>query len=101
MVSPLLVNCYLHMLDRTWQRRNLNDTRHAHLVGYADDCVVLCRKDVEKPRKVVCHVLARLGLRLNEAKTHIVDATEASFTFLGFTLQMRRGAKTGKPYPHF
>ncbi len=37
---------------------------------------------------------------LNEAKTHIVDATEASFNFLGFTLQMSRGAKTGKPYPN-
>ena len=31
---------------------------------------------------------------------HIVDATEASFNFLGFTLQMSRGAKTGKPYPN-
>lgn len=50
--------------------------------------------------KVVRHVLARLGLSLNEAKTHIVDATTTSFNFLGFTLQMRRGAKTGKPYPN-
>jgi len=53
-----------------------------------------------KPLKVVRHVLERLDLSLNEAKTHIVDATEASFTFLGFTLQMSRGASTGKPYPN-
>jgi RNA-directed DNA polymerase len=33
-------------------------------------------------------------------KTHIVDATQASFNFLGFTIQMSRGAKTGKPYPN-
>ena len=49
---------------------------------------------------MVKHVLERLGLTLNEAKTHIVDATQASFNFLGFTLQMSRGAKTGKPYPN-
>ena len=99
-ISPLLANCYLHLLDRLWQRRHLKDKLQAHLVRYADDFVVLCRKDVEEPLKVVRHVLERLGLSLNEAKTHIVDATTASFNFLGFTLQMRRGAKTGKPYPN-
>lgn len=46
---------------------------------------------------MVRHVLERLGLGLNESKTHIVDATQASFNFLGFTLQMSRGASTGKP----
>jgi len=48
-------------------------------VRYADDFVVMCRKDVEEPLKVVRHVLERLGLSLNESKTRIVDATEASF----------------------
>lgn len=99
-ISPLLANCYLHILDRLWQRRHLKDNLQAHLVRYADDFVVLCRKDVEEPLKVVRHVLERLGLSLNEAKTHIVDATTASFNFLGFTLQMSRGAKTGKSYPN-
>lgn len=99
-ISPLLANCYLHLLDRLWQRRNLKGKLQAHLVRYADDFVVMCRKDVEEPLNVVRHVLERLGLSLNEAKTHIVDATEASFNFLGFTLQMSRGAKTGKPYPN-
>jgi RNA-directed DNA polymerase len=37
---------------------------------------------------------------LNEAKTHIVDATEASFDFLGFSIRMSRGMRTGKAYPH-
>jgi RNA-directed DNA polymerase len=69
-------------------------------VRYADDFVVLCRKDAEEPLKVVRHVLERLDLSLNEAKTHIVDATQASFNFLGFTIQMSRGASSGKPYPN-
>ena len=72
----------------------------AHLVRYADDFVVICRKDVEKPLELVRHVLERLDLSLNEAKTHVVDATQASFDFLGFTIQMSRGASTGKPYPN-
>ena len=99
-ISPLLANCYLHILDRIWQRRHLKGKLSAHLVRYADDFVVMFRKDVEEPLKVVRHVLERLDLSLNEAKTHIVDATQASFNFLGFTIQMSRGAKTGKPYPN-
>lgn len=99
-ISPLLANCYLHILDRIWQRRHLKGKLQAHLVRYADDFVILCRKDVEEPLKVAKYVLERLGLTLNEAKTHIVDATQASFNFLGFTLQMSRGARTGKPYPN-
>ena len=37
---------------------------------------------------------------MNEAKTHIVDATETSFEFLGFSIRMSRGRRSGKPYPH-
>jgi RNA-directed DNA polymerase len=29
-----------------------------------------------------------------------VDATQASFNFLGFTIQMSHGASTGKPHPN-
>ncbi|MDD2743704.1 MAG: hypothetical protein PHV02_15675 [Rhodocyclaceae bacterium] len=46
------------------------------------------------------HLLERPGLMLNEAKTHIVDATQASFNFPGFTLLMSRGANTGKLRPN-
>jgi len=99
-ISPLLSNCYLHILDRVWQRRHLRGKLQAHLVRYADDFVVLCRKDVAEPLKVVRHVLKRLDLSLNEAKTHVVDATQASFNFLGFSLRLNRGRRTGKPYPH-
>ncbi|MGH6827211.1 group II intron reverse transcriptase/maturase [Methyloceanibacter sp.] len=99
-ISPLLANCYLHILDRVWQRQQLKEKLKAHLVRYADDFVVLCCKGVEEPLKVVRHVLERQGLSLNEAKTQVVDATQASFDFLGFSIRMRRGRRTGKPYPH-
>jgi RNA-directed DNA polymerase len=99
-ISPLLANCYLHLLDRIWQRRHLRGKLQAHLVRYADDFVVLCRREVQEPLKVVRRVLERLGLSLNESKTRIVDATQASFEFLGFSIRMSRGRRTGKPYPH-
>lgn len=99
-ISRLLANAYLHILDRLWQRHRLHERLGAHLVRYADDFVVLCKKGVEEPLKVVRHVLERLDLSLNEAKTHIVDANEASFDFLGLTIQMSRGVKSGKPYPN-
>lgn len=97
-ISPLLSNCYLHILDRIWQRRQLRRHLQAHLVRYADDFVVLCRKGVEEPLNVVRHVVGRLGLSLNEAKTHIVDATQTSFNFLGFSIRKSRGMHSGKPY---
>jgi RNA-directed DNA polymerase len=99
-ISPLLANCYLHILDRLWQRQHLKGKLNAHLVRYADDFVVLCRQEVEEPLTVVRQVLERLGLSLNEAKTQVVDATVASFEFLGFSIRMSRGRRTGKPYPH-
>ncbi len=67
---------------------------------YADDFVVLCRKGVEEPLKVVRHVLQRLDLQLNEAKTRSVDATQDGVNFLGFELRIRKGRRSGKPYPH-
>jgi RNA-directed DNA polymerase len=99
-ISPLLSNCYLHILDRIGQRRHLKGKLQAHLVRYADDFVVLCRGGVEEALKVVRRVLERLGLSLNETKTRIVDAAAASFDFLGFSIRMSRGMRTGKPYPN-
>jgi len=99
-ISPLLANCYLHLLDRIWQRHHLKRKLQAHLVRYADDFVVLCKRDVQAPLAVIRRVLDRLGLTLNEAKTQVVDAREASFNFVGFAIRISRGLRTGKPYPH-
>ena len=99
-ISPLLSNVYLHILDRIWLRNDLRGKIGAHLVRYADDFVVLCKRGEEEPLRVVRQVLGRLGLTLNESKTHVVDATREGFDFLGFTIRMSRGVKSGKPYPN-
>ena len=99
-VSPLLANLYLHLLDRIWQKRRLEQRLGARIVRYADDIVLLCRRGVERPMEALRQILNRLGLTLNEAKTRRVDAFQGRFDFLGFTIWMGRGRKTGNHYPH-
>jgi group II intron reverse transcriptase/maturase len=89
-ISPLLANIYLHVLDRIWE------DRCAHLgtlVRYADDFVVLCQTKpaVEEARRRVGLVLARLGLELHPEKTRLVDLSRGreGFDFLGCHLRKR------------
>lgn len=89
-ISPLLSNIYLHVLDRVWE------DRCAHvgtLVRYADDFVVMCdtKPQVEEARRRVGLVLTRLGLELHPEKTRLVDLSRGreGFDFLGCHLRKR------------
>ena len=89
-ISPLLSNIYLHVLDRIWE------DRCAHLgtlVRYADDFVVMCDTTaaVEEARQRVSTVLTRLGLELHPEKTRTVDLSRGreGFDFLGCHLHKR------------
>jgi group II intron reverse transcriptase/maturase len=100
-ISPLLANLYLHILDRMWERRNLQQRLGARIVRYADDIVILCRKGKsEQAMAVLRHILERLRLTLNEAKTKVVDTRVEKFDFLGFTAWMGKSRNTGNHYPH-
>jgi RNA-directed DNA polymerase len=89
-ISPLLSNIYLHVLDTVWTRR------YAHLgvlVRYADDFVVRCdtKAACEQAEQRVRAVFARLGLELHPEKTRRVDLARgaAGFDFLGCHLRKR------------
>jgi group II intron reverse transcriptase/maturase len=89
-ISPLLSNIYLHVLDRVWE------DRCAHLgtlVRYADDFVVMCdtKPQVEEARQRVSTVLTRLGLELHSEKTRTIDLSRGGegFDFLGCHLRKR------------
>jgi len=82
----LLSNIYLHLLDRIWERHQLEKKLGAHIVRYADDILVLYRRGTERPMMILRQILERLGLTLNEAKTRIVNAFEGKYDFLGFTI---------------
>lgn len=69
------------------------------LIRYADDFVVMVygtRGHAETLREEVSEVLAPVGLRLSEAKTHVVHLDEG-FDFLGRRIQ--RGRKRGVLVP--
>jgi hypothetical protein len=87
-ISPLLSNIYLHVLDRVWEQRC---AELGTLVRYADDFVVMCRTkpQVEEARRRVGLVLARLGLELHPEKTRTVDLSRGGegFDFLGCHLR--------------
>jgi group II intron reverse transcriptase/maturase len=89
-ISPLLSNIYLHVLDVLW-------TRHSAplgtLVRYADDFVVMCRtrKECERAEERIRVILARLGLELHPDKTRRVELYDGKegFDFLGCHLHER------------
>jgi group II intron reverse transcriptase/maturase len=93
-ISPLLSNIYLHVLDVLW-------TRHSAplgtLVRYADDFVVMCRtrKDCERAEERVRGILQRLGLELHPEKTRRVELYDGKegFDFLGCHLHKRLSGK--------
>ena len=84
-ISPLLANIVLHVLDRVWEQR----CGHLGvLVRYADDLVVVCRSEAaatESLRRVGL-VLERLHLQLHPTKTRIAELRKGreGFDFLGF-----------------
>ena len=89
-ISPLLSNIYLHVLDVLW-------TRHSAplgtLVRYADDFVVVCTTaaQCEQAEARIRVILARLGLELHPEKTAQVALLDGAcgFDFLGCHLHKR------------
>ncbi len=100
-ISPLLSNLYLHILDRIWERNNLTKRLGARIVRYADDIVILCRRGKSgKAMTTLRQILERLKLTLNETKTKIVNAHKGKFDFPGFSIWMGESKRTGNMYPH-
>ena len=75
-ISPLLANIYLHLVDRIWHRRELQRQLGARMVRYADDMLVLCRYGTKRPMEALQFLLGRMDLHLNAAKTQVVNARE-------------------------
>jgi RNA-directed DNA polymerase len=82
-LSPVLSNAYLNPLDHQMAELGYQ------MVRYADDFVILCRTpdEAEKALAEVRKWVESNGLALHPEKTHIVDAREKSFSFLGYTFR--------------
>ena len=98
-ISPLLANIYLHVLDMFWAERYASLGK---LIRYADDFIIICRtkQDAENAMQKVAQVMELLKLTLHPTKTRIVDMGQDGFDFLGFHFHKKKSRKSGKLLPY-
>ena len=93
-ISPLLANIYLHLVDRIVNNAQSLFSKHGvKMVRYADDFVLMGRMLPEEVIEKLKNLLHRMGLSLNEGKTRKLDASRESFNFLGFTIRYDKDIK--------
>jgi RNA-directed DNA polymerase len=98
-ISPLLANIYLHVLDMYWAERYASLGK---LVRYADDFVIICRskRAAQEAFQAVTTIITRLKLTLHPTKTQIVDMGQAGFDFLGFHFHKLVSKRTHTRLPY-
>jgi group II intron reverse transcriptase/maturase len=92
-VSPLLANIYLHLLDQNFRRGTERGGLDGRLVRYCDDFVLLSRQCPERELAWLRQLMNRLGLTLHPEKTRVVDTRRESFDFLGYRVHRRSGKR--------
>ena len=97
-ISPVLANIYLHVLDMYWTQQY---SSLGHLTRYADDMLIVCRtrRAAEQALHAVTQVLQKLKLTVHPTKTRIVEVKSAGFEFLGFHFHKGRARRSGKLIP--
>src|ERR1700691_4705536 len=97
-ISPLLANLYMNRFLKYWRITGRGEFFRAQVVNYADDFVILSRRKAGEALDWTRSVMSRIGLTLNEAKTHIRQANSERFDFLGYTFGPHRFRKDGYVY---
>lgn len=93
-ISPLLANIYLHLVDRIVNNAQSLFSKHGvKMVRYADDFVLMGNTLPNEVLKKLKSLLHRMGLSLNESKTRKLDARTETFSFLGFTIRYDKSIK--------
>jgi RNA-directed DNA polymerase len=97
-ISPLLANIYMHRFLRAWRQRDKGRQYRARVISYADDFVIVSRGHAAAALAWTRHMMTRIGLTLNDAKTSIRNARTETFDFLGYTLGTAISAVDGHWY---
>jgi group II intron reverse transcriptase/maturase len=97
-ISPLLSNLYMRRFVLGWKALGHEGHLDAHIVNYADDFVICCRGTAHAAGRVMRDLMARLGLTVNEAKTHTCVVPDESFDFLGYAIGRCYSPLTGRSY---
>lgn len=94
-ISPLYSNIYLNLLDQVWHKRGYPEKLGATLHRYADDAILVCRRDARRALEAFAAIARRMDLVVHPDKTRITKLTEG-FDFLGFQFVKRRSPTSGK-----
>lgn len=87
-ISPVLANVYLHLLDKAVNRTGgIFHRNGVKIARYADDFVLMARKMPEECLVYMSLMLSRMKLKLNEEKSRLLCAKDESFDFLGHTFR--------------
>lgn len=87
-ISPVLANVYLHLLDKAVNRTGgIFHRNGVKIARYADDFVLMARKMPEECLVCMSLMLSRMKLKLNEEKSRLLCAKDESFDFLGHTFR--------------
>lgn len=87
-ISPLLANIYLNLVDKAVERiGGVFQRTGVRIVRYADDFVLMATKLNDKALEYLAGMLNRMKLKLNEEKSRTLNAKTESFNFLGFTFR--------------
>lgn len=97
-ISPLLSNLYMRPLVLGWKRLGFERRFDARIVAYADDLVICCRYRAEEALAALRQIASRIGLTVNEDKTHVCRMPEGRFDFLGYSFERCYPERTGRSY---
>jgi len=91
-ISPLLSNVFLHMLDRYWRVNGLSKQAGAdgQLIRYCDDMLIVTSQNPRLLIRLMEQRLQKMGLTLNRDKTRIIDLRAEAAHFLSFEVRQLR-----------
>jgi RNA-directed DNA polymerase len=87
-ISPLLANIYLHLLDKAVNKiGGIFKRNGVKIVRYADDFVLMSRKLPQECLNHMNWMFSRMKLKINDEKSKLLNAKDESFDFLGHTFR--------------
>jgi len=97
-ISPLMSNLYMRRFVEGWRRLGCEHRWSAHIVNYADDFVICCKRGAPEAMAAMRRIMERLKLTVNEEKTHLCELPRERFDFLGYTFGRCYSRKDGHAY---
>lgn len=97
-ISPLMSNLYMRRFVLGWRQLGFEQRWSAHIVNYADDFVICCKRGAPDAMAAMRKIMGRLKLTVNEEKTHLCQIPRERFDFLGYTFGRCYSRKDGHAY---